>query len=78
MWGYHVYPIHKYLDGQDDANGVGLEFLAIFLSLKKIYCRLEIGNETYCKNYLSSILILSGENDPLCICVSQIRMRDAV
>ena len=42
---------------------------------KKMYCRLEFGNETYCKNYLSSILILSldpcsGENVPLCICVS--------
>ena len=48
-----------------------------------MYCHLEFGNETYCKNYLSSTVILSldpcsGENVPLCICVRQIRMRDAV
>ena len=47
-----------------------------------MYCRLEFGNKTYCKNHLSSIVILSldpcsGENVPLYICVSQIRMWDA-
>ena len=55
---------------------------------KKMYCRLEFGhgtdyllhqNETYCKNYLSSILIFSldpysGENMPLSMCVNQIRV----
>ena len=60
---------------------------------EKMYYRLEFGGgtdyllhrkETYCKNYLSSIVILlldpySGKNVPLFgICVIQIRVRDAV
>ena len=54
---------------------LSLAFLAIFFSVKKMYCRLEFGNETHCKNHLSSIVILSldpcsGKNVPVCICVT--------
>ena len=46
--------------------------LAIFFSLKKMYCRLEFGdgtdylhrNDTYCKNYLSSNLTLFRQECP--------------